>query len=158
MKILARIKWFYFSVIILIGLTLKIIFYPLLPRPKGSKLASHFILAMTFTRLRVIGEADPRAQMFVMNHQSEFDIALMECLSAKDLAWVAKKELFEIPFFSLALRTSNDIPLEREAKAHWSACSRPPRNGSKPVGFCAYSRKERAANRGRWAHSNPVRN
>ena len=41
----------------------------------------------------------------------------MESITTKDLAWVAKKELFEVPFFSLAVRLSRDIPLERESKS-----------------------------------------
>ena len=54
--------------------------------------------------------------MFLLNHQSEMDIGIMETITSKDLAWVAKKELFKVPFFSLVLRLPKDIALERESK------------------------------------------
>ncbi len=116
MKILARIDWFYTTVVILTGLVIKIIFYPLLPRPWGSKISAWFIRILIFLRVRTIGAVDPDAQMFIINHQSELDIGVMESITTRDLAWVAKKELFEVPFFSLAIRLSEDIPLERESK------------------------------------------
>jgi len=40
----------------------------------------------------------------------------METLTSKDLAWVAKKELFDVPFFGLALKLPQDIAVERESK------------------------------------------
>ena len=55
--------------------------------------------------------------MLIINHQSELDIGVIESTTKRDLAWVAKKELFEVPFFSLAVSLSKDIPLERESKS-----------------------------------------
>ena len=57
-----------------------------------------------------------RGFLFLINHQSDLDIGVMELVSKRDLAWVAKKELFDIPFFGLTLRLPNDIPIERESK------------------------------------------
>jgi 1-acyl-sn-glycerol-3-phosphate acyltransferase len=54
--------------------------------------------------------------MYLINHQSELDIGILETITSKDLAWVAKKELFKVPFFSLVLRLPKDIALERESK------------------------------------------
>jgi 1-acyl-sn-glycerol-3-phosphate acyltransferase len=54
--------------------------------------------------------------MFLINHQSDIDIGIMETISSKDLAWVAKKELFKVPFFGLVVRLPKDIALERESK------------------------------------------
>jgi len=117
MKILAKINWLYSTIIIFTGLLVKIILFPFLPRPYASKVASWFIRTLIFVHVRKVGRVDPEAQMFIINHQSELDIGVMESSTAKDLAWVAKKELFEIPFFSLAVRLSKDIPLERESKS-----------------------------------------
>jgi len=117
MKILARVNWFYTAVVIFTGLFIKIISYPFLPRPYASKLAAWFIRLLIFVHVRQAGRVDPEAQMFIINHQSELDIGVIESVTNKDLAWVAKKELFKIPFFSLAVRLSHDIPLERESKS-----------------------------------------
>jgi 1-acyl-sn-glycerol-3-phosphate acyltransferase len=40
----------------------------------------------------------------------------MEIVTKKELAWVAKKELFDVPFFGLALKLPEDIAVERENK------------------------------------------
>lgn len=117
MKMFARINWFYSTIVIFIGLFLKIVLFPFLPRPYASKAAAWFIRILIFVHVRKAGEVDPDAQMFIINHQSELDIGVIESTTAKDLAWVAKKELFEVPFFSLAVRLSKDIPLERESKS-----------------------------------------
>lgn len=54
--------------------------------------------------------------MFMLNHQSELDISTFETLTKKNLAWVAKKEIFDIPFFGHIVKLPNDIPVERESK------------------------------------------
>ena len=117
MTILARVNWLYTTLVIFTGLFIKIVFYPFLPRPYASKLAAWFIRLLIFVHVKKVGGIDPRAQMFIINHQSELDIGVIESVTSKDLAWVAKKELFEVPFFSLAVRLSKDIPLERESKS-----------------------------------------
>lgn len=117
MKILARINWFYDTIIILTGLLVKIILFYFVPKPLASKTAAWFIRLLIFVHVKKIGTLDPAAQMFIVNHQSELDIGVLESLTAKDIAWVAKKELFEVPLFSLAVRLSKDIPLERESKS-----------------------------------------
>ena len=40
----------------------------------------------------------------------------MESSTKSDLAWVAKQELFDIPFLGQAVKLPNDIPLQRENK------------------------------------------
>ena len=54
--------------------------------------------------------------MFLINHQSDLDIGVMETTTKKDLAWVAKKALFDVPFFGLAMSLPEDIEVERESK------------------------------------------
>jgi len=90
--------------------------YYLVPNPYAQKIAAWFIRILAFVPVNVKGKPDPDAQMFLLNHQSEMDIGIMETISSKDLAWVAKKELFKVPFFSLVLRLPKDIALERESK------------------------------------------
>ena len=117
MKILAHINWFYTAIVIFAGLFIKIITFPFLPRPYASKLAAWFIRLLIFVHVKKVGTMDPEAQMLIINHQSELDIGVIESTTKRNLAWVAKKELFEIPFFSLAVRLSKEIPLERESKS-----------------------------------------
>jgi len=114
--IFARIKWLYAVVIIFTGMTLMIVTFYLLPKPYAVKLSAWFIRILVFVPVRIKGTPDPDAQMYLVNHQSDIDIGIMETITSKDLAWVAKKELFEIPFFGLVVRLPKDIALERESK------------------------------------------
>ncbi len=115
--IFARINWFYDILIIFTGLGIKILIWKLVPKPYGSKIASCFIHTMMFNPVKKIGEIDPEAQMLIANHQSDIDISALECTTKRDLVWVAKKELFSVPFFGLAIRLSDDIPVDRGSKA-----------------------------------------
>lgn len=116
MKIFAQISWLFATIVILASLGLMIIFFYLLPRPYSRKLSAWLIRITIFFSTEIEGEEDPKAQMFLLNHQSDLDIAIMETISKRDLAWVAKKELFNIPFFGLALKLPKDIAVERESK------------------------------------------
>lgn len=98
-------------------MALMIAIFKLVPQPHAQKIAAKFIQLFTFWSYEKVGVEDPNAQMFLVNHQSDLDIGVMELLSKRDLAWVAKKELFDTPFFGLTLRLPNDIPIERESKS-----------------------------------------
>lgn len=116
MKILAHINWFIATTIIFIALTFSIIMYPILPRPYARKIAAWFVRLSTFFSVEKIGKEDPDAQMFLVNHQSDIDIGVIETLTSKDITWVAKKALFDVPFFGLAMSLPEDIEVERESK------------------------------------------
>jgi len=116
MKILAHLNWFIATAIIFAALTLSILLYPILPRPYARKISSWIIRITTFFTVEIKGEEDPAAQMYLINHQSDLDICVMETISKKDLSWVAKKELFDVPFFGLAMSIPEDIPIERQSK------------------------------------------
>ncbi len=93
-----------------------IVTFYLLPKPYSVKVSSWFIRLLLFSPVKVKGKCDPDAQMFLINHQSDIDIGIMETITSHDLAWVAKKELFNVPFFGLVLKLPNDIAVERESK------------------------------------------
>ena len=114
--IFARIKWLYAVIVIFTGMTLMITTFYLLPKPYAVKFSAWFIRLLVFIPVRIIGKPDPEAQMFLLNHQSDIDIGVMETITNRDLAWVAKKELFNVPFFGLVVRLPKDIALERESK------------------------------------------
>jgi len=116
MKIFARINWFFATLMIFASLLLMMILYPIVPRPYSRKISAWFLRIVTFFSTDVKGEEHPATQMFLINHQSDLDIAVMETISKKDLAWVAKKELFDVPFFGLAMSMPEDIPIERKSK------------------------------------------
>ncbi|QOY51546.1 lysophospholipid acyltransferase family protein [Candidatus Sulfurimonas baltica] len=116
MKIFAHISWLFATIVIFASLALMILTFYFLPKPYSRKLSAWIIRLSTLFHVDVEGEEDPKAQMFLLNHQSDLDIAIMETISRRDLAWVAKKELFDIPFFGLSLKLAKDIAVERESK------------------------------------------
>lgn len=117
MKIIVKISWAYAALVIIFSLSLMIITYPFLPRPYSRKLAAWSIKFFTFFSVELKGKEDPQAQIFLINHQSDLDIVVMELISKRDFTWVAKKELFNIPFLGLALRLPKDIAVDRESKS-----------------------------------------
>jgi len=117
MKIFAHLSWLLATIIIFTSLTISIVLYPILPRPYARKVASWIIRVTTFFSTEIKGKEDPAAQMYLINHQSDLDIGIMETISKKDLSWVAKKELFDVPFFGLAMSMPEDIPIERQSKS-----------------------------------------
>jgi len=116
MKIFARISFLYAITVFLTLMTFFIAFvsfgYYL---SAARKVTSKVILFFLGIRVQVEGRPDPNAKLFIINHQSLIDIMITEMIAPKaDLAWVAKKELFELPFFGLSLRKTNMIRLDRE--------------------------------------------
>lgn len=97
-------------------MTLMIITFYLLPQPYSVKLGSWFIRIFGFIGVQTKGSLDPEAQILLVNHQSDVDIGIIETITSKNIAWVAKNELFLIPFFGLVLRLPQNIPLQRESK------------------------------------------
>jgi 1-acyl-sn-glycerol-3-phosphate acyltransferase len=99
------------------GMTLMIATFYLLPQPYSVKLGAWFIRVFVFIGVDTAGALDPEAQMFLVNHQSDIDIGIVETITTKNIAWVAKRELFSIPFFGLVLRLPKNIALQRESKS-----------------------------------------
>ena len=116
MKIFAKISFYYAAAIIFFAVCFLISFFKLLPKPFGVKFSSGIINKLLFYRLKVIGTPDPETQMLIVNHQSGIDIPVLEGATPYNLAWVAKQELFDMPFLGLGVKLPNDIPLQRESK------------------------------------------
>ncbi len=55
-----------------------------------------------------------RAQIFVANHQSYFDIFALAGYLPVQIRWVAKASLFRIPFLGWSMRAAGYIPVERD--------------------------------------------
>ncbi len=64
--------------------------------------------------IKQIGEPDSRADMILVNHQSLLDITSLEAIYPKDLCWVAKKEIRDIPLFGHILQAPKMIVIDRK--------------------------------------------
>ena len=73
-------------------------------------------LKLMGVKLQFKGELDPNVDMLMMNHQSILDIVVFEALCNRNLAWVAKKEIKNIPWFGRILSAPKMIIVERESK------------------------------------------
>ena len=56
---------------------------------------------------------EKQPMILAANHQSLFDIAAIQGYVNKDIRWMAKKELFRIPFFGPAMRVAGFISVHR---------------------------------------------
>lgn len=68
-------------------------------------------------KLEEKGKLDESCDLVVMNHQSLLDIIVMEHIHSKHLAWVAKKEITDLPFFGHIIKAPKMISIDREDKA-----------------------------------------
>ncbi|MCF6172775.1 MAG: 1-acyl-sn-glycerol-3-phosphate acyltransferase [Campylobacteraceae bacterium] len=60
------------------------------------------------------GKADTRAKIILVNHQSLLDITSLEAIYPKNLCWVAKKEIRDIPLFGYILEAPKMIIIDRK--------------------------------------------
>ncbi|MEY4503796.1 MAG: 1-acylglycerol-3-phosphate O-acyltransferase, partial [Pseudomonadota bacterium] len=76
-----------------------------------------FVLNRIGVKLELIGNIDDSAGFYILNHQSLLDIMAVEILTPKqDIAWVAKKELFDMFYFGHLLKAPRMIKVDREDK------------------------------------------
>jgi len=85
--------------------------------PKYTGIIMHklnkLIMLLMDAKVQIYGEYDPDADMLVLNHQGIMDIVAIEAFQKHDICWVAKKELFETPWFGYILKNSGMISLDR---------------------------------------------
>lgn len=62
------------------------------------------------------GQRCEDAQLVLINHQSLVDIIALEARFTKDLCWVAKKEIEDIPLFGHILKAPRMISIDRKDK------------------------------------------
>lgn len=117
MKIFAHIRWFISGIGILIGMTYMILSFRFYKQPHAVKAGSRLISFIMGLKATVKGSIHPQTQMFIINHQSDIDIGIMEGQTDMNIAWVAKKEIGDIPFFGNIVKLHNDILIERESKS-----------------------------------------
>jgi len=84
---------------------------------KIANLWARMLLWLTNTRVDVIGRENVlmnRPQIFMANHQSDFDILIVLAHIPGQFRWIAKKELFKIPVFGKAMRNAGYIEIDRQ--------------------------------------------
>jgi 1-acyl-sn-glycerol-3-phosphate acyltransferase len=84
---------------------------------KIANLWARMLLWLTSTRVDVIGRENVlmnRPQIFMANHQSDFDILIVLAYIPGQFRWIAKKELFKIPVFGKAMRNAGYIEIDRQ--------------------------------------------
>lgn len=60
------------------------------------------------------GQLDPeKPYIFAANHQSQFDILVLQGFLGVNFRWLAKKELFKVPIWGAAMRRAGYIPIDR---------------------------------------------
>ncbi|WP_200762158.1 lysophospholipid acyltransferase family protein [Nitrosophilus alvini] len=119
MKIFAKIRGIYAAVIIILFVLLNILLFTLFDKKYYKKIKqfiSKSILKLLGIDIKTEGKIDENADMLVMNHKSMLDIIIMEAFYPKDLCWIAKKELFDMPLFGLMLKLPDNIAIDRQDK------------------------------------------
>jgi len=120
MKIFATIRFFWGALVI--SFVIAVIMIPLItlfPGKKGPIMhyLNGVIIFLIGGRVEQAGDPDPDADMIIMNHQGVVDIIGMEALQTGHLRWIAKKELFNMPWFGHLLKNGDMISIDRENKA-----------------------------------------
>lgn len=83
---------------------------------KIARLWAKILLLMSNTKVEVIGARNitmGKPQIFMANHQSDFDILIVLAHVPGQFRWLAKKELFRIPIFGQAMRAAGYIEIDR---------------------------------------------
>ena len=116
MNLFARIRFYYSAFIISLIVSIMIPLLYFFPKKKSKILhyGNKAMLALLFAKVTTVGKPDDRAQLYLINHQGIVDIITLEALLNKNLNWVAKKELFEVPWFGLLLKNGEMISVDRE--------------------------------------------
>lgn len=117
-KILAKIRGFYvmieFVITVLMTIVLMYTFrnhtHPI--RRTWGRLQT-FLMGFS---IKQIGEASPLTTLLVMNHQSLVDIVALETIYPKNLCWIAKKEIEDIPLFGHIIPAPRMISIDRSDK------------------------------------------
>jgi len=84
---------------------------------KVANLWAKMLLKLTSIRVNVIGRENVlmnRPQIFMANHQSDFDILIVLAHIPGQLRWIVKKELFKIPIFGKAMKSAGYIEIDRQ--------------------------------------------
>lgn len=116
MKVISRIKALIYSIYCVICLILVVIGMKIF---KNNMKKVRFIWAKTQKfflgyKVEIVGEFDLSADMIIMNHQSIVDIIVLEEVYPRNLCWIAKKEINDIPFIGQIIKLPKMIYVDRK--------------------------------------------
>jgi 1-acyl-sn-glycerol-3-phosphate acyltransferase len=83
---------------------------------KIANLWAKILLLICNTKVEIIGKENilrGKPQVFMANHQSDFDILIVLAHIPGQFRWLVKKELFRIPVFGAAMRSAGYIEIDR---------------------------------------------
>jgi 1-acyl-sn-glycerol-3-phosphate acyltransferase len=75
------------------------------------------LLFIAGTKVEIIGREHVirgRPQIFMANHQSDFDILIFLAALPVDFLWIVKQELFKVPIFGSAMKRAGYISIDRQ--------------------------------------------
>lgn len=84
---------------------------------KIANLWARMLLKLTGIRVKMLGLENVltnRPQIFMANHQSDFDILIVLAHIPGQFRWIVKKELFKIPVFGKAMKSAGYIEIDRQ--------------------------------------------
>jgi len=120
MKIFAKIKFYYGSAIIsFIAAGIMVPLMMIFPKKKSTILHywNKVIIYLIGGKIISHGKRDNSVDMFISNHQGIIDIVSLEADSNTNIRWVAKKQLFNAPWFGYLLKLPKMIEVDRENKS-----------------------------------------
>lgn len=82
-----------------------------------ARLWANILLTLSNTKVIVIGKENilpGKPQIFMANHQSDFDIFIVLAHIPEQFRWIVKKELFKVPLFGPAMRNAGYIEIDRQ--------------------------------------------
>lgn len=82
-----------------------------LPQSMGRIIARVSGVSVEMTGIEKLDHSRP--YIFAANHQSQFDIFVLQGYLGFDYRWLAKKELFKVPVFGYAMRCADYVPVDR---------------------------------------------
>ncbi len=118
-EIFYKLKGIYESIVIVVGLAcimIGIYFTQHKNNAFNARRTCKIFFWLSRIKLEKVGEFDESAELIIMNHQSVADILCLEAYHPRNICWVAKKELGEIPIYGFALKGTQMILLDREDK------------------------------------------
>jgi 1-acyl-sn-glycerol-3-phosphate acyltransferase len=83
---------------------------------KIANLWAKILLLICNTKVEIVGMENilrGKPQIFMANHQSDFDILIVLAHIPGQFRWLVKKELFHIPVFGAAMKSAGYVELDR---------------------------------------------
>jgi len=82
-----------------------------------ARIWARMLLWITGVKVEIEGienVSSDKPQIFMANHQSDYDILIVLAHIPGQFRWIAKKELFKIPIFGKAMRNAGYIEIDRQ--------------------------------------------